>query len=218
VTLGIVAISIRVSCAIAGKAMEARATKAPIAASLRKAMKEPELHHVIAFASPAPSRITSGAFASMRIAAGRGEAQVMGSLTEIADMASLWILAASLSGAVAVAAGAAASHLLADDPHRFALMSSASQYAIYHALALLAVAALTGRGGLAATRVLAASGWLFLAGTVLFSGALYGLALTGNPLFSRPAPYGGTAFMLGWAMLGVYGVMTRASFARAPKA
>ena len=89
----------------------------------------------------------------------------------------IWILAASVNGLVAVAAGAAASHLFAGDPHRLALMSTGAQYAIYHALALLALAALAERakGG---TAFLAAAAWLFIAGTMLFSGSLYLLALT----------------------------------------
>ena len=124
-------------------------------------------------------------------------------------MTRLWIVAAAVSGLVAVAAGAAASHLLVGDAHRFAVMSSASNYGLIHALALLAVAALGGRAGILAERVLAAAGWLFLAGTLFFSGSLYLLALTGDPLYGRPVPYGGTAFMLGWVMLGVYGLISR---------
>ena len=118
-------------------------------------------------------------------------------------MQSVWILAASINGILAVAAGAASAHLFAQDPHGMELMSKGAQYEIYHALALLALAGLTGRrpGG---ERLLAAAGWLFVAGTVLFSGGLYGLALSGLPVFAQAAPFGGTAFMLGWAALGLY--------------
>lgn len=118
-------------------------------------------------------------------------------------MASVWILAASINGVFAVAAGAAGAHLFAQDPHGMELMSKGAQYEIYHALALLGLAALTERrpgGGW----LLAVAGWLFIAGTVLFSGGLYGLALSGQPIFAQAAPFGGTAFMLGWAALGLY--------------
>jgi uncharacterized membrane protein YgdD (TMEM256/DUF423 family) len=123
--------------------------------------------------------------------------------------ASIWILAASLNGVVAVAAGAAATHLFAADPHGLALLSTGAQYAIYHALALLAVAALSGRGAAVGARCLAAAGWLFVAGTVLFSGSLYLLALTGIAAFARPTPFGGVAFMAGWAALGLYAWQAR---------
>ncbi len=115
----------------------------------------------------------------------------------------IWLLAAAVNGLLAVAAGAAASHLFAGDPHRVALMSTGAQYAMYHALALLALAALAERTKEGAA-FLAAAAWLFIAGTVLFSGSLYLLALTGFHGFARVTPWGGTAFMLGWAALGCH--------------
>ena len=115
----------------------------------------------------------------------------------------IWILAASVNGLLAVAAGAAASHLFAADAHRIALMSTSAQYAMYHALALVALAALAAREAGRVERFLAAAGWLFLAGTVLFSGSLYLLALTGTPVFAQVTPIGGIAFMLGWISLGI---------------
>jgi len=114
----------------------------------------------------------------------------------------IWLLAAALNGLLAVAAGAAASHLFAGDPHRFALMTTGAQYAMYHALALLALAALAERakGG----AFLAAAAWLFIAGTVLFSGSLYLLALTEIHALVWVTPCGGIAFMLGWASLAIH--------------
>ena len=116
----------------------------------------------------------------------------------------IWILAASINGFLAVAAGAAAGHLFAADAHRAALMSSGAQYAMYHALALLALAALAGASEREADRFLATAGWLFIAGTVLFSGSLYLLALTGIRALAWVTPFGGTAFLLGWLSLGVF--------------
>ncbi len=115
----------------------------------------------------------------------------------------IWILAASINGFLAVAAGAAASHLFAADAHRIALMSTGAQYAMYHALALLALAALAGASERAADRFLAIAAWLFIAGTVLFSGSLYLLALTGIRALAWLTPFGGVAFLLGWLSLGV---------------
>jgi uncharacterized membrane protein YgdD (TMEM256/DUF423 family) len=116
---------------------------------------------------------------------------------------SIWLLAAAINGLLAVAAGAAASHLFAGDAHRLALMSTGAQYAMYHTLALLALAALAERtkGGAA---LLAAAAWLFIAGTVLFSCSLYLLALTGIHALVWVTPLGGIAFMLGWLALALY--------------
>jgi uncharacterized membrane protein YgdD (TMEM256/DUF423 family) len=116
----------------------------------------------------------------------------------------IWLLAAAVNGLLAVAAGAAATHLFADEPRRLALMTTGAQYAIYHALALLTLAALAERSGAAIARFLAAAAWLFIAGTVLFSGSLYLLALTGVHALVWITPFGGIAFMLGWAALGLH--------------
>jgi len=48
-----------------------------------------------------------------------------------------------------------------------------------------------------------AAGWLFVAGTVLFSGSLYLLALTGVRAFGAVTPLGGLAFLAGWLALAV---------------
>jgi uncharacterized membrane protein YgdD (TMEM256/DUF423 family) len=116
----------------------------------------------------------------------------------------IWVLGAAINGLLAVAAGAAVSHLFAGDAHRIALMSTGAQYAMYHGLALIALAALAAKEAGAPDRFLAASGWLFLAGTILFSGSLYLLALTGLPALAQVTPFGGLAFMLGWVSLGIF--------------
>jgi uncharacterized membrane protein YgdD (TMEM256/DUF423 family) len=115
----------------------------------------------------------------------------------------IWLLAAAINGLLAVAAGAAASHLFAGDPHRLALMSTGAQYAMYHALALLALAALADRMKDGAV-FLTAAAWLFITGTVLFSCSLYLLALTGIHALVWVTPFGGIAFMLGWLSLALY--------------
>ena len=48
-----------------------------------------------------------------------------------------------------------------------------------------------------------AAGWLFVAGTVLFSGSLYLLALTGVRSFGAVTPLGGLALLAGWLALVV---------------
>ncbi|HEV8584998.1 MAG TPA: DUF423 domain-containing protein [Methylomirabilota bacterium] len=100
----------------------------------------------------------------------------------------------------AVALGAFGAHALRARlvPDMLSVFEVGVRYQLYHALALLAVGAVAGRlpGG-----AVAAAGWLFVAGTVLFSGSLYLLALTGHRWLGAVTPLGGVAFLAGWAAL-----------------
>ena len=58
----------------------------------------------------------------------------------------------------------------------------------------------------ATPRLLAFAGWAFLAGIVLFCGALYLLAIQGPSPLGAVAPVGGMSFMAGWAALAAVGV------------
>jgi uncharacterized membrane protein YgdD (TMEM256/DUF423 family) len=69
---------------------------------------------------------------------------------------------------------------------------------MFHALALLAAAWASVRWP---GPWVTASGFLFLAGTVLFSGSLYLLSLTGAHWPGAVTPFGGVAFLAGWACL-----------------
>ncbi len=111
----------------------------------------------------------------------------------------IWLVFAALNGAVAVGAGAYASHGLAGDPHAQDLFQLAGQYQMWHALALIALAALGWRATGLARLAVRLAGWLFVAGILLFSGTLYALASTGPLPVGMTAPMGGFAFMFGWA-------------------
>src|SRR4051812_31164264 len=115
-------------------------------------------------------------------------------------MARLWIVLGSVSGFIAVAAGAFGAHRLPGrlTPEMLAVFETGARYQIYHALALLVVGLLAARAPSIAT---SASGWLFAAGTVLFSGSLYALALTDVRAWGGVTPLGGAAFLLGWLSL-----------------
>jgi len=90
----------------------------------------------------------------------------------------LFFAIGALSGFIGVALGAFGAHALKSrlDPDLLAIFEVGVRYQMYHAFALLAV-------GWAQTRwpgrVLNASGWLFVAGTAVFSGSLYALSLSG---------------------------------------
>lgn len=106
----------------------------------------------------------------------------------------------ALSALLAVALGAFAAHGLRARlaPELLATFEIGVRYQMFHALGLLAVAwAITRWPGGAAP----AAGWLFVAGTLLFSGSLYGLALGGPRWLGPVTPLGGLAFLAGWACL-----------------
>ena len=106
----------------------------------------------------------------------------------------------SVLALLAVAAGAFGAHALRGRLTLEALDSFevGARYQMYHALALLAVAwAGTRWPGGAVT----AAGWLFLAGTVLFSGSLYLLALADARWLGAVTPLGGLCFLAGWLSL-----------------
>jgi len=108
----------------------------------------------------------------------------------------VWIRLAAASGFISVGAGAFAAHGVTD-PAAKELLRTGAQYQAIHALAVLAWAALV-RGEARG------SNWpprLFLAGTVLFSGSLYALALGAPRLAGLVTPVGGLMFLAGWAAL-----------------
>ncbi len=118
----------------------------------------------------------------------------------------LFLAAGAASAAVAVAAGAFGAHALRArlEPRMLEIFETGARYQMFHALALLLVAVIWGLPGSGAgvtPRLAAASGWCFLAGTVLFSGSLYALALTGIRALGAVTPLGGVLFIAGWFLL-----------------
>lgn len=114
----------------------------------------------------------------------------------------------ALSAAIGVGAGAFGAHALKPrlDPAMLDVFETAARYQMYHALALLAVAGVAARWPSGLVR---ASGWGFVAGTVLFSGSLYALAFTGARWLGAVTPLGGVCFLAGWTCLAL--AMARAS-------
>jgi len=102
---------------------------------------------------------------------------------------------------LAVALGAFGAHALKArlPADMTAVWQTAVQYHAWHALALLATGLLllhwperTGLG---------VAAWLFAAGIVLFSGSLYAMALSGVRGLGAVTPFGGVAFLAGWAAM-----------------
>ena len=117
-----------------------------------------------------------------------------------------WFLSlGAVSALIAVAAGAFAAHALRDRlaANLLDVWQTGATYQMYHALALIAVGLILGRFSIDGSPWLTSAGWLFVAGTILFSGSLYALALSGTTWLGAITPLGGVAFLLGWAALAV---------------
>lgn len=105
-------------------------------------------------------------------------------------------------GALSVAAGAFGAHALRArlEPRDLQIWETAAQYQMYHALALVAVAVLATRTQHPAATV---AGGCFIAGTLIFSGSLYALVLSGVRWLGAITPIGGVALIVGWVALAV---------------
>lgn len=114
--------------------------------------------------------------------------------------ASLFGRLGAASALLAVLAGAFGAHALRArlEPHRLDVFDVAVRYQIVHALALLFVAWAIDRIGSPLAR---AAGWWFVAGSALFCGSLYAIALFGIDRMGFVTPFGGLGFLMGWGCL-----------------
>ncbi|MDR9439692.1 MAG: DUF423 domain-containing protein [Halomonas sp.] len=113
-----------------------------------------------------------------------------------------WWLGVALSGALVVMAGAFGAHALEGQlaPRLAAAFETGVRYQAWHTLALLAVLAWRAGTSLAGQRL--AMG-LWAAGTALFSGSLYAMALTAATGLGMITPIGGVLMIAGWLALAV---------------
>ena len=107
-----------------------------------------------------------------------------------------WMVLASLSGLMSVAAGAFGAHGVAD-PQAKAWLQTGAQYQMTHALAVFGCFLVWRMAGSAAQ--LAA--WLFLAGGLIFAGSLYLMAFGGPRWLGAVTPVGGILLIVAWAAL-----------------
>jgi len=114
----------------------------------------------------------------------------------------LFTAIAAALGALGVAAGAFGAHGLESqvDPERLEVWHKAARYQMYHAVALLALAALAGQWS-ADPSALRFAGWSFVVGVAVFSGSLYLLVLTDTSWLGAVTPLGGVALIVGWSAL-----------------
>ncbi|MGE5139825.1 MAG: DUF423 domain-containing protein [Rudaea sp.] len=114
-----------------------------------------------------------------------------------------FIALGSILAALAVALGAFGAHALRRrlTPDRLETFETGVRYHMYHSLALLAAALVSSR--FPSSPLAVVSGWLFVAGIILFSGSLYLLATARLRWLGVVTPLGGAAFILGWICLAL---------------
>ena len=114
--------------------------------------------------------------------------------------ARLFLASGGFAALAAVALGAFGAHALKTrlSAEMLAVWHTGVEYHAYHALGLLAVGLVAGQ--LPESTLLKWSGWLMLAGIVLFSGSLYALALSGERWLGAITPIGGMAFLAAWGL------------------
>lgn len=112
----------------------------------------------------------------------------------------LFLLLGGVNAALVVILGAFGAHALKGrlSVEMLAVYQTGIHYHLFHALGLLVI-------GLVATQIPAAtylkwSGWLMLAGIVLFSGSLYILSISGLRWLGAVTPFGGVAFIAAWIL------------------
>ena len=112
-----------------------------------------------------------------------------------------WIATGALWGLLGVGLGAFGAHGLkaAASAQGLAWWETAARYQLLHAVALVLLGLLQHHrpGGDAA-------GWSFLAGSAVFSGTLYALALGAPRRLGAVTPIGGLGMMLGWLLLALH--------------
>ncbi|MED1800632.1 DUF423 domain-containing protein [Brevibacillus porteri] len=116
----------------------------------------------------------------------------------------LFLMLGSISGFLSVALGAFGAHALKEklDEYSLGIFHTGVTYQTTHALALVLVALLL--KWYPDSSGLVWAGWCFAAGSLIFSGSLYTLAMTGIKVLGAITPIGGVLFLAGWALLAIH--------------
>ncbi len=109
----------------------------------------------------------------------------------------------ALFGMSAVLLGAFGAHGLEGrvDGDRLAIWETASHYLGWHATTLLALGLVGAR--LTAHGLALSAAWCLTLGSLVFSGSLYALVLSGHGAWGAVTPVGGVLLALGWGLLAV---------------
>jgi uncharacterized membrane protein YgdD (TMEM256/DUF423 family) len=115
-------------------------------------------------------------------------------------MERIFFIIGAISALLGVVAGSLGAHWLKSrlSTEMFSVFEVGVRYQMYHAFALIVTAWAQARWPSASVT---ASGWFFVVGTILFSGSLYLLSVTGVRWLGAITPLGGVAFLVGWGCL-----------------
>lgn len=113
----------------------------------------------------------------------------------------LLIIIGAVFGFLAVALGAFGAHLLEGNISDKMLNTweKAVKYQMFHTVPIIIAALLYAKSSLSS---LLWSGWLFIIGTLIFSGSLYIYSNTGTKFLAMMTPFGGITFLVGWVVFG----------------
>ena len=114
----------------------------------------------------------------------------------------LWLVTGAVFGALSVACGAFGAHGLKQSLNReqLEIWETAARYQMYQGLGLLAVGLLAMRHCRAPIHC---AGATMAVGSLIFSGCLYALVLTGQRWLGAVVPIGGVLMIVGWICLAI---------------
>lgn len=118
-------------------------------------------------------------------------------------MQKLFLTIGGIAMALAVSLGAFGAHGLQGklSAEMFDIFETGVRYNFYHAIGLLIIGVLAFH--LPETGLLRWSGWLMIAGIVIFSGSLYLLSMSGVRWLGAITPIGGICFIVSWILLAI---------------
>ena len=112
----------------------------------------------------------------------------------------IWAGIGAISAGISVILGAFGAHALKNrmPAEDLLIFETGVRYQMYHAFAIIACALIATRFESFGIKLAA---WFFLTGTIIFSGSLYTLTLTGQRQLGMVTPIGGVLFVVGWFAL-----------------
>lgn len=118
-------------------------------------------------------------------------------------MSKLFLTIGGVSMALAVALGAFGAHGLKKilSEEMLSIFETGVKYHFYHAIGLLVVGIIARY--LPQSTLLSWTGWLMIAGIVIFSGSLYVLSLSDIRWLGAITPIGGLCFIASWILFAI---------------
>ncbi|VXB80586.1 conserved membrane protein [Bacillus sp. 349Y] len=115
-----------------------------------------------------------------------------------------FIIIGAINAFLSVALGAFGAHALEGkiSAKYIETWNTGVQYQMFHAIGILIIGVML--GNLAPSSLLSWSGWLMLIGTILFSGSLYVLSLSGIKVLGAITQLGGVSFLAAWVLLIIF--------------